>query len=167
MDAAISRAEGLHAAGIAVTYKSNRRFWASDWETRGYRIRANLCQVEAELLAIWQAHALVQHTLGIPHKETSDRCTLTVVYTDCIRALWELERSEPILTARMILDRTQQLRRHGVDLELHWCPEHRKVPGNELADLVAKRALRYSMKHDFISVDQLYDQKQRINQLIA
>ena len=31
-------------------------------------------------------------------------------------------------------------------MELHWVPGHRKVPGNELADLVSNRAIAHGQK---------------------
>ena len=32
------------------------------------------------------------------------------------------------------------LRKHGIDLEIHWIPAHDEIVGNELADLAAKEA---------------------------
>lgn len=39
-----------------------------------------------------------------------------------------------------IIAQSIESQRLGVDVQLHWLQGHRGIPGNELADLVAKRA---------------------------
>lgn len=39
-----------------------------------------------------------------------------------------------------IIAQSIKLQQLGVDVHLHWVPGHRDIPGNELADPVAKKA---------------------------
>lgn len=67
-----------------------------------------------------------------------------MIYSDCIPSLQEIKNETGWSGAgevkQKILDQSKQLRRFGTKVEFHWVPGHKNVPGNVLADLVAKRA---------------------------
>ena len=44
------------------------------------------------------------------------------------------------MEAQKIVAQSLELDQLGVEVQLHWVPGHRNIPGNELADLVAKKA---------------------------
>ena len=142
VDAAVSRENRM--TGIAVVYKTDRRYWASEWTAKGYRIFEALDQTEAEAWAIWQA---LQSILEKVHADRAivkpqDPCSVAVVYSDCASALeWIRDASSKGgKVVRKIIGQSVELQRLGVDIQLHWVQGHRNVPGNELADLVCKRA---------------------------
>ena len=142
VDAAVSQEHGI--SGIAVVHKTDRQYWASLWTAKGYRIREALEQTNAEAWAISQA---LQVTLEKVHTDRAklkphDPCSLAVVYSDCTSALEMISSgsSNSGKVVQKIIAQSVELQRLGVDVHLHWVPGHRNVPGNELADLVAKRA---------------------------
>lgn len=142
VDAAVSRAEGI--TGIAVVHKTHRQYWASLWTAKGYRIFETLDQNDAETWAIWQA---LQLTLEKVHADRAnpkqqDPCSVAVVYSDCAGALQGIRNgsSDGKKVVRKIIAQSMELQQFGVEVHLHWVPGHRNIPGNELADLVAKKA---------------------------
>ncbi|CAD6577106.1 MAG: hypothetical protein ASARMPREDX12_008135 [Alectoria sarmentosa] len=144
VDAAVSSEYGI--SGIAVVHKTHRRYWASPWTAKGYRVRETLDQEDAEAWAIWQA---LQVTLEKVHADRAnakpqDPCSVVVVYSDCAWALQKIgnSRSGGGKVVQKIIAQSMELQRLGVDVHLHWVPGHKKIPGNELADLVAKQARR-------------------------
>ena len=144
VDTAVSRGDDL--AGIAVVHKTHRQFWASDWAVKGYRIQADLDQEDVEAWAIWQALEVVLEKVNLDQslEKPVNPCSLAIIYSDCQRVLQKLRNEWPGggLVRHHIICQTQKLRRLGVNIELHWVPGHRHVPGNVLADLVAKKALQ-------------------------
>lgn len=48
----------------------------------------------------------------------------------------------PMELIKRIRAKAQQLTEEGVQIELHWVPGHKGVPGNQLADEVAKQAAK-------------------------
>lgn len=144
VDAAVSRQDEL--TGIAVVQKTHRQYWASLWTARGYRISETLDQTDAEAWAIWQA---LQITLEKAHvdrtnAEPQDPCSVAVVYSDCQEALRRIGSGDPDggKVVQKIIAQSIELQQLGVDVHLHWVPGHRNIPGNELADLVSKKARR-------------------------
>ena len=141
VDAAVSREDGI--TGLAVVHKTHRQDWASLWTAKGYRISEALDQMDAEAWAIWQA---LQVTLEkVQHDRAywgRDPCSVAVIYSDCKTALERIGKikSGGEKLVQKIIDRSLELRQLGVEVHLHWVPGHRNIPGNELADLVAKKA---------------------------
>ena len=142
VDAAVSRGDEM--TGIAVVQKKDRRNWASEWTAKGYRIHEARDQWDAEVWAIWQA---LQTVLDKVHADRAqvkpqDPCSLAVVYSDCKTALRWIGNGSPKggKVVQKVIAQSIQLQRLGVDVHLHWVPGHRDIPGNELADLVAKKA---------------------------
>lgn len=141
VDAAVSRNDGL--TGLAVVSKTDRRNLASPWTARGYRVEQALDQDTAETVAIWRAlqvvltKALEDH--GFPGK---DPCSLAVIYSDSRSALRRIAKEELGSTeiVHRIHEQSEALKKMGVNVHLHWVRGHRDVPGNELADLVSKKA---------------------------
>lgn len=144
VDAAVSREDKL--TGIAVVHKTHRQYWASLWTAKGYRIHETLDQTDAEAWAIWQA---LQVTLEKVHADRTnvkpqDPCSVVVVYSDCQEALRRIGNGNPDdgKVVPKIIAQSIELQQLGVDVHLHWVPGHRDIPGNELADLVSKKARR-------------------------
>lgn len=142
VDAAVSREDGI--TGIAVVHKTHRQDWASLWTAKGYRIYEALDQMDAEAWAVWQA---LQSILEKVHAdraklEPQDPCSLAVVYSDCAWMLGRFAngRSGGGKVVQKIIAKSLELQRIGVEVHLHWVPGHTKIPGNELADLVCKKA---------------------------
>ena len=98
--------------------------------------------MDAETWAVWQE---LQVTLDKVHAELAlvkpwDPCSIAVIYSDCEVALQRIRNEK--LSGRVvqkIIAQSIELERYGVEVQLHWVPGHRKIPGNELADLVAKK----------------------------
>ena len=144
VDAAVSDDNDL--TGIAVVHKTHRQYWASPWTAKGYRIREALDQTDAETWAIWQA---LQVTIEKVHADRAklkpqDPCYVAVVYSDCQSALKNIGSgsSDGGKVVQKIIAQSMELQRLGVDVHLHWCPGHRNIPGNVLADLVSKKGRR-------------------------
>ncbi|KAL8910335.1 MAG: hypothetical protein Q9171_004379 [Xanthocarpia ochracea] len=135
--------------GLAVVFKTHRQDWASSWTAKGYQIKKQLDRTDAGTWAIWQALELVlEKTYGDSgYEEPSDPCFLAVIYSDCqsaLRRIGNLIRGGGIVAQR-IRNQTEELQELGVNVELHWCPGHRRVPGNSLADRLAKEATFHSL----------------------
>ena len=141
VDAAVSHLDRL--TGIAVVH---RQCWASKWTATGYRIKEALDTTDAEAWAIYQALQLVLDKVRADRAIAKPEypCSVAVVYSDCMAALQWIESGlcNDRKVVRKIIALSVQLRQLGVDVHLHWVPGHRGVPGNELADLVSKRARR-------------------------
>lgn len=142
VDAAVSRADGI--SGIAVVHKTHRQDWASQWTVKGYRIHEILVQMDVEAWAIWKA---LEVTLEKVHTDRAcvkpqDPCSVAVIYSDCSTALQRIGngKSGGGVVAQKIITQSVELKRLGVEVQLHWVPGYRNIPGNELADLVAKKA---------------------------
>ena len=142
VDAAVSRDDGI--TGIAVVHKTHRQDWASLWTAKGYRIHRTLDQMDAEAWAIWQALEIMLEKVYNDRAcvKPQDPCSVAVIYSDCITALRRIGNERPGggVVAQKIITQSIELKRLGVEVQLHWVPGHRNIPGNELADLVAKKA---------------------------
>lgn len=142
VDAAVSPENRL--TGIAVVHKPDRQELSSPWIANGYRILDALDQVAAEAWAIWQALQVILERVHAENAEArpQDPCSVAVVYSDCKPALRWIKKGIPKggKVVQKIIAQSIELQRLGVDVHLHWVQGHRGIPGNELADLVAKRA---------------------------
>ena len=140
VDAAVSRENGL--TGLAVVYMSSRQDCASPWTVQGYRMHATLEQRDAEAWAIWQALQCVLDKAKADHdsEKPTDPCYLAVIYSDCKAALNSISSNAGGLRVQEIIRQSVELKQLGVGVQLHWVPGHVNVPGNELADLVSKKA---------------------------
>ena len=142
VDAAVSREHGI--TGIAVVHKTHRQDWASLWTAKGYRIHRILDQSDAEAWAIWQALEITLEKVQFDRAwvKPPDPCSVVVIYSDCTTALKRIGNEKPGggMVAQNIITQSIELKRLGVEVQLHWVPGHRNIPGNELADLVAKKA---------------------------
>lgn len=98
----------------------------------------------AEAWAIWQP---LEITLEKVHTDCAcvkprDPCSVAVIYTDCITARRRIGNDKPggRVVAQNIIIESIELKRLGVEVQLHWVPGHRNIPANELANLVTKMA---------------------------
>lgn len=144
VDAAVSKKHDL--TGIGVTFKTHRQDWASLWTAKGYQICKTLEQNDAEMWAVWQAMEIVLEKIYTDsgYIVPSDPCSLAVIYTDSQSALHRIGRcAQGDGIAARIGNQAKELQELGVNIELHWVPGHEKIPGNELADRMAKQATFY------------------------
>ena len=140
-------------SGLGVVYRALVMPRGSDeWITEGYRIPAPVDVTVAETLAVLGALLIAVKRFrtrnGVLEKEQT-----VLIFSDCKDALVHIQHFEsgkscvnrggvPDEIVYKILTNTQQLSDEGVKVELHWVPGHKGVPGNELADEVAKYAAR-------------------------
>ena len=140
VDAALSHKH--NHSGVGVVHKKYRQDWASPWTVQGYRIEERLDQMDAGLWAIWQAMQIVLEKVYTDsgYAQPPDECYNAIIYSDCEPALQRIRRTGLVdgLVEQKIFSQSQDLMELGVNVELHWCPGHRKVPGNELANRLAK-----------------------------
>lgn len=128
------------AVGIAVVHKGSRD--PKDWITQGYTIREELPVDHAECLAIAQA---LHNALDLMDR-TPTPGSAVVVFSDSRFALGSIlnfdigSRKFGYAIIETIMIKARELRRRGVRVFLHWVPSHQHVPGNELADWVARLA---------------------------
>ncbi|KAL8921562.1 MAG: hypothetical protein Q9172_003961 [Xanthocarpia lactea] len=131
-------------SGIGVVFKTHRQDWASSWTAKGYQIKKQLDRNDAKLWAIWQAMELVLEKTYVDsgYEEPSDPCSLAVIYSDSQSALRRIGNfiTGGGIIAQRIRNQAEELQELEVNVELHWCPGHRRVPGNSLADRLAKEA---------------------------
>ena len=129
--------------GIAVVHKTHRQDWASPWTAKGYRIREVLDQTEAGTWAICQALQATIEKIYADRAELKPQvpCYVAVVYSDCQSALYNIGNggSDGGKIVQRIIAQSMELQRLGVDAHLHWCPGHKNIPGNVLADLLSKK----------------------------
>ena len=131
------------AAGIGIVYKTHRQDWASPWATKGYRVNGITESNDAEAWAIWQALQLTLKKVKMDQENLKPRdpCSLVIVYSNSPVVLQRIRdvgyRRELII--RKIIDISTELRDLGLDIELHWVPKRRGIPGNELANIVSER----------------------------
>ena len=141
VDAAVSSQYEL--TGLAVVCKTHRDYESSPWAVQGFQINQALGSTDAEIWVILQAMRNVRQQVQADRRELGqDICAVTVIYSDCLSALERIEKvslSHQGVT-KMAIKESIELRRLGVDVQIHWVPGHRSVPGNELADRVAKIA---------------------------
>ena len=136
-------------SGTAVAFRANSRAVGSKWIVRAYTVLEfeRLGTIHAEALAIM--HALrIALANAINNDGTSAKASDVVIFSDCMSALQRIEDftdeghcwGKPLLGRIMFL--ANELRKVNVKLQLHWVPAHKGIPGNYLADVLAKRATR-------------------------
>lgn len=140
VDAAVSRENRL--TGLAVVNMSHRQDRASTWTVQGYRMHIALEQHDAEACAIWQALQCVLDKVKADRvlEKPLEPCSLAVIYSDSKSALHSISNNSGGIKVQEIIRQSVELKQLGVGVQLHWVPGHRDVPGNELADLVSKKA---------------------------
>ncbi|WEW58081.1 hypothetical protein PRK78_003548 [Emydomyces testavorans] len=131
-------------SGIAVVWKTNPSCLFSAWEIRGYRVLHSLDSTNAELLAILQALEIAaEHII-----KSYDTPFVVAIFSDSARALAEIRGSSrngigisnPLI--QQINQQSWILSSRGIETHLHCSPGHVGIPGNDLADRVAKRAAK-------------------------
>lgn len=140
VDAAVSCGDRL--TGLAVVNRISREE-GSPWTTRGYRIMEAMDQDDAEAWAICQGLQVVKEKVQHDRVNSGqDPCSVAVIYSDsqgAIRRVAGFACGGGKVEQR-IIDLSIELLQLGIEVHLHWVPGHKNVPGNELADLVAKKA---------------------------
>lgn len=142
VDASVWDGKKRGAVGIAVVHKGSRDL--KGWITQGYTIHKKLPVDCAESLAIAQA---LHNALDLVDR-TPTPGSAVVVFSDSRCALASIlnfglgSREFGYAIIETILVKARELRRRGVRVFLHWVPSHQHVPGNELADWVARLACK-------------------------
>ena len=70
--------------------------------------------------------------------------SIAVMYSDCARALSRIAYAWPDrrLVTLKIISQSIKLEQLKVEVQLHWIPGHRNIPGNELTNIVSRMARR-------------------------
>lgn len=136
-------------SGTAVVFRENPRVVGSKWTVAAYTVLEfdRLGTIHTEALAIM--HALrIALVKAVQSDGTDAKASDVVIFSDCASALRRIEDfthagqcwGKPLLARIVTL--ANELSILGVKVQLHWVPGHRSIPGNHLADAVAKRAAR-------------------------
>ena len=142
VDAAVSREDNM--TGLAVVHLAHRQDRASPWTAKGYRIHKRIDENEAEVWAIWKALVTILETVqtNCKNKHSQEPWSAVAIYSDSQHAVAKI--GEGSLKNRRLMRKialiSRQLRQMQVEVELHWEPGHWEIPGNELADMVSKKA---------------------------
>lgn len=136
-------------SGTAVVFRENPRVVGSKWTVTAYTV------LEFDRLGITHTEALaIMHALrialvkAVQSDGTDAKASDVVIFSDCVSVLRKIEDfthtgqcwGRPLLARIVTL--ASELSILGVKVELHWVPAHRSIPGNHLADALAKRAAR-------------------------
>ena len=136
-------------SGTAVAFRANPRLVGSKWTVRAYTVLEfdRLGTTHTEALAIM--HALrVALAEAVRNDGTDAKVSDVVIFSDCATALHILKdfTLEDQCWGRSLLARiatlVNELSILEVKVQLHWVPAHKGIPGNYLADSLAKRAAR-------------------------
>ena len=136
-------------SGTAVAFRANPRQVGSKWIVRAYTVMEfdRLGTTHTEALAIM--HALrIALAEAVRNDGTDAKASSVVIFSDCATALHILEdfTNEGQCWGRSLLARIATLANElsilDVKVQLHWVPAHKGIPGNYLADFLAKRAAR-------------------------
>ena len=136
-------------SGTAVAFRANPRLVGSKWTVRAYTVLEfdRLGTTHTEALAIM--HALrIALAEAVRNDGTDVKANSVVIFSDCATALHRLEdfTNEDQCWGRSLLARIATLANElsilDVKVQLHWVPAHKGIPGNYLADFLAKRAAR-------------------------
>ena len=136
-------------SGTAVVFRANPRVVGSKWTTRAYTVLEfdRLGTVHTEALAIMHAMRIAL-ARAIHCDGTDAKASDVVIFSDSMSALHKIKSftHEGQCWMRSLLGRivtlTNELSVIGVKVQLHWVPAHKGIPGNYLADALAKRATR-------------------------
>ena len=142
--------DDLKRCGIGVVYRPQDTQNNNEWIGEGYRIPARVNTIVAETLAICWALTIARIRFSADSARLGERPTM-VIFLDCKAVLQCLQECKgnkhqrdmigvPIEVLNLVLHTARQLAEENIDIELRWVPGHRGVPGNELADEVAKQA---------------------------
>ena len=141
-------------SGTAVAFRASSRAVGSEWIVRAYTVLEfdRLGTVHVEALAVM--HALrIALANAINNDGTSAKASDVVIFSDCVSTLQKIENfthegqcwGKPLLGRIVFL--ANELRKVAVKLQLHWVPAHKGIPGNYLADALAKRATRREVQN--------------------
>lgn len=138
------------SCGIGIGWKYDRRDPASGWETQAWSARHFISQSDGQTLAISRALAFAEELSkkGSPAIDGDPWHPLSHVAIFCedqdaCQRLWANdvldERSDFLLT-RTMRWQVHNLNIQDVTTSIHWVPGDQNVPGNELANIIARRA---------------------------
>lgn len=143
-DGSLRSRNGRAAAGIAWRKPS-----LSDWGGQGLHFSAETSNSNlVELYAIDCALEIATKEI-LQTKERTGKTHEVLIFSDSQGALggimnFKSQRSpsakkekEQYRLFQSVVERSEALKSQGVNLELHWVPGHKDVPGNTLADKLA------------------------------
>ncbi|KAL8688979.1 MAG: hypothetical protein Q9218_005240 [Villophora microphyllina] len=150
VDAAVLHTETT--TGLAVVHQVHRHVSEPHWLAKGYHIEQRLNTDDAEAWAISRALqlALEEKDAGSPSMNPEDTYSSVVIYSDSISVLRKIKNATGWSgvgnVKQKIVDQSKQVQRLGTEVELHWVLGHKNIPGNALADIIAKRARQFTQR---------------------
>ena len=63
------------------------------------------------------------------------------IFVDSQAAIARLQNRQGAKTVQDATSAAERLQNHGAKVFIQWCPSHMGIPGNELADLLAKQGI--------------------------
>lgn len=137
-------------ASAAVAFRADCESLDTDWTIKTYKVYPPMDSDGTELFAIAQALYLVL-TRKVTFPTSSGQHVLAV-FSDSCQALFKVgsytttqEQAHPLVEQIVML--TNALSAMGVQVQLHRVSAHKRVPGNEAADIAARRVIK-AMRHD-------------------
>ena len=123
--------------------KVGAAFWIPMWNVKElYRLHEKMSIFDTEVFAIRQAVSYLYKKL-----QRADQvriCTDSKSAVSCLKEFSDgANQSREVISCFVAM---QQLLSKGIKLPLHWIPGHRKIKGNEQADLAAKMAASADMQ---------------------
>jgi ribonuclease HI len=119
-----------------------------EMEFKRVQIREKMGSTDTEMLAIAQALHIVQERATRRALDTSAQASVVFIYSDSQAALVAIRYFAPGgkhdrgPVIRNVIAHARALNSLGIQVGLHWVPGYKRIPGNALADCVAKRAAK-------------------------
>ena len=100
---------------------------------QGFKLNSGISIYSAELFAIEQAVSYIYHSTNHPR---------ICILTDSKSSLQAIQNRSPnrIDSILYILETIYKMKKSGREVSLQWIPSHTGIKGNDMADIVAKRA---------------------------
>lgn len=140
-------ANRTYTAGVAVVSRSSHSGCDFQWNIKGYRVGGAINIRDVEILAILQALRIAcDEANGRIARGSCGEEQTVIIYSDSQDALKNIldytrpRQESTFLLVDEVITLSATLNSLAVMIELHWVPAHRDVPGNYLADYVARRA---------------------------
>ena len=89
---------------------------------------------DAEVFAVTKA-------LSLAARNPSEDIHTVYIFVDSQAAISRLQNCQGNEMIRHAFTAAEELKNRGIDICIQWCPSHTGIPGNEMADILAKQGL--------------------------